>query len=396
MSRRDVLCFSHLRWNFVFQRPNHLMVRFAAEGRVFYVEEPIHDDGPARLVVTEPSASLFVVTPHLPHGLSRQESDRQQRKLLGDLVRERGVHAPLFWFYTPMSLDVAPAVAPCLVVYDCMDELSAFHGAPPELLDHENRLFAMADLVFTGGQSLYESKRSRHRSVHAFPSSVDLAHFAKARERIADPADQAAIGHPRVGFFGVVDERMDAALLGRLAAERPHYQFVVIGPVVKIDPASLPRRDNIHYLGSKKYDELPSYLAGWDVATMPFALNEATRFISPTKTLEYLAADKPVVSTAIRDVVTPYGDAGIVRIADAASFADAVDEALACDREQHRSRAEAVLRATSWDKTWSSMRELIELALRARRSLPKTAASAAAQTDAADADLEENVPCSTI
>src|SRR5690606_28943889 len=103
----------------------------------------------------------------------------------------------------------------------------------------------------------------------------------------------------RIGYAGVIDERIDLVLLDQVARARPDYQFVMLGPIAKIDPATLPQRGNIHYLGSKKYADLPRYLAGWDVAMMPFALNDATRFISPTKTPEYLAAGRRVVSTAI-------------------------------------------------------------------------------------------------
>ena len=176
-------------------------------------------------------------------------------------------------------------------------------------------MLARADLVFTGGQSLYEAKRGQHPRVFAFPSSVDAAHFARARRATDDPADQAAIPHPRLGFFGVIDERMDLDLLAAIADARPDWHLVIIGPVVKVDPASYRERANIHYLGKKDYQELPGYLAGWDVALLPFAINESTRFISPTKTPEYLAAGKPVVSTPIRDVVRPYGMRGLVHIA---------------------------------------------------------------------------------
>ncbi|WP_437774601.1 glycosyltransferase [Sorangium sp. So ce1097] len=298
------------------------------------------------------------------------------------LVKEQDIRQPILWFYTPMSLPIAADVEPSLVVYDCMDELSAFRGAPPMLRERERELFARADLVFTGGQSIYEAKRAHHRSVHAFPSSVDAAHFALAREATTDPADQRDIQRPRLGFFGVIDERLDVELVARVADERPDFQLVMLGPVVKIDPATLPQRQNIHWLGQKSYQDLPAYLGGWDVAIMPFALNEATRFISPTKTLEYLAAGKPVVSTAIRDVVTPYGDKEAVHIADASSFVAAVEAALAQPTEARLAIADAMVSATSWDKTWRSMSKLMADALQAKRS-------AAVRT-------EGNVPCSTI
>lgn len=377
----DLLCFSHLRWNFVFQRPNHLMSRFAQERRVYFVEEPVFEDRPPRLDARHVEANLTVIVPHLRRRAEPEEALAQQRHLLNSLVREQDIRQPILWLYTPMSLPIAADVEPSLVVYDCMDELSAFRGAPPLLRDRERELFARADLVFTGGQSLYEAKRAHHPSVYAFPSSVDAAHFAKARGQTSEPDDQRGVPRPRLGFFGVIDERLDMDLVARVAKERPAFQLVMLGPVVKIDPATLPRRPNIHWLGQRPYQDLPAYLRGWDVAIMPFALNEATRFISPTKTLEYLAAGKPVVSTAIRDVVTPYGDKRAVRIADASTFAAAVEAALAGPREEHVAIADEMVSATSWDRTWRSMSTLIADALQSKRP-------SAARTGG-------DVPCST-
>jgi UDP-galactopyranose mutase len=260
-----------------------------------------------------------------------------------------------------MALEFSRGLTSSATVFDCMDELSAFHGAPPELLKHESELLNRADLVFTGGQSLYEAKRERHRRVYAFPSSVDVPHFRSARREKADPGDQAGIPHPRLGFFGVVDERMDLALLDAVAASRPDWHLVILGPCVKIDPATLPRRANIHYLGMKKYEELPAYLSGWDVALLPFAKNDSTKFISPTKTPEYLAAGRPVVSTSVRDVVRPYGDQGMVYIADGADgFVQAIEQALAPPPPGWRERVDHFLSDMSWDRTWAEMSSLID------------------------------------
>ena len=370
----DVLCLSHLRWGFVYQRPNHLMSRCARDRRVFFVEEPIHEaTATPHLTFEEVKPNLQVVVPRLPHGAPPHEAERLQRELLDRLVRDAKVRSPLLWLYTPMALGFARHLRPSLTVYDCMDELSGFHGAPPLLREREREVFAIADLVFTGGLSLHEAKRVHHPRVHAFPSSVDAAHFAKARTRAAadEPSDQRAIPHPRLGFFGVIDERMDLGLLEKTASARPAYHFVLLGPIAKIDPARLPRLPNIHYLGPKKYDQLPAYLAGWDVATMPFALNEATRYISPTKTLEYLAAGKPVVSTPIQDVVRPYGDEGLVRIARTADeLVREIDAALAerdtATSAKRRASCDAWVARTSWDRTWSQMRSLIHEALERR------------------------------
>jgi len=361
----DVVCLSHLRWDFVFQRPQHLLTRCARKHRVFFVEEPIEGPLPAQLDVHVRQNGVRVLVPRLPGELPREMAAALQTRLLQRFFAMHGIHDYVLWYYTPMALDFTRELRPRAVVYDCMDELSAFAGAPPEMPGRERELLRRADVVFTGGQALYERKRHAHPNVHAFPSSVDVAHFATPRAAQPDPADQAQIRHPRLGFFGVIDERLDVELLAAVAAERPQWQIVMVGPVVKIDPASLPALPNIHYLGPKPYEQLPAYLSGWDVALLPFARNAATRFISPTKTPEYLAAGKPVVSTSIRDVVRPYGVKGLAHIADTPDdFIAAVETALAAPAGDRLRDVDAYLTQTSWDGTWTRMYRLIAAVMR--------------------------------
>jgi UDP-galactopyranose mutase len=363
----DLVCLSHLRWNFVFQRPQHLLSRCAQSRRTFVIEEPIfRPDISAHLEISHPANNLWVIVPHLPEQaepLSETEINTTQQVLIDELFLNYQIEQYICWYYTPMALAFTYHLNPLVVVYDCMDELSAFKGASPALREREAHLFQRADLVFTGGQSLYEAKRNHHPHVYAFPSSVDVAHFAQARTFTEDPADQATIPHPRLGFFGVIDERMDLELLAGIAAARPDWHLVMVGPVVKINPASLPQRENIHYLGSKDYQDLPHYLAGWDLAMLPFARNESTRFISPTKTPEYLAAGKPVISTSIQDVVRPYGQQQMVHIANTVSEFVAASE-LVMEQDLQAtgwlSRVDAFLQQISWDRTWASMLKLIE------------------------------------
>ncbi len=336
------------------------MTRFARERRVFFFEEPMFDVHVPELRITI-DHNVYVCVPHLPPGLTPPGVAHEVRRLLHEMLATYAPDHPILWYYTPMALDFTRDVHASAVVFDCMDELSAFRGAPPELLTQEAELLARADLVFTGGQSLFEAKRARHRRVFAFPSSVDVAHFAGARNEKRDPADQAPIPHPRIGFFGVIDERMDLDLLREVAERRPDWQMVMVGPCVKIDPATLPRPGNIHYLGMKRYEELPAYLSGWDVAMLPFARNESTRFISPTKTPEYLAAGRPVVSTSVRDVVRPYGDEQLVSIADTpGEFVAAIDQILSGMPAGWRERVDRFLSELSWDRTWSDMARLID------------------------------------
>ena len=364
--RADLLCLSHLRWNFVFQRPQHLMTRFASERRTFFFEEPIVDAVRPALTIHR-DGEVRVAVPHLPSGLTPLAANEALTTLVHQMCVEWRIDKPICWYYTPMALDFARSIDAGAVVYDCMDELSAFKGAPPELLALEDELFDRADVVFTGGHSLQEAKRGRHPRVFPFPSSVDVAHFRKARAIGEEPADQQAIPHPRMGFFGVIDERMDLALLEGIATSRPDWHLVMLGPCVKIPESSLPRPGNIHYLGMKKYDELPAYLSGWDVALLPFAMNESTKFISPTKTPEYLAAGCPVVSTPVRDVVRPYGEEGMVAIADTPRrFCEAIERALEGHDAEWRARVDRYLSTLSWDRTWADMRTLCEDALRRR------------------------------
>jgi UDP-galactopyranose mutase len=260
-----------------------------------------------------------------------------------------------------MALAFTQEVPRDVTVYDNMDELAAFRGASPELLDLEARLFTEADVIFTGGRSLYEAKKTRHPNVHCFPSSVDAAHFASARLKLEqDPLDQQCIPRPRIGFFGVVDERMDMLLLKKLAELRPNWHFVIVGPVAKVRLEDLPRAENLHWLGMRSYSELPSYLARWDVGLMPFALNESTRFISPTKTPEFLAAGLPVVSTPVPDVVHSYGDSGLVEIAaDAADVVLAIERLVDGRRPGWLAEVDARLAIESWDATWDAMKALL-------------------------------------
>ncbi|MFD1949833.1 UDP-galactopyranose mutase [Sphingomonas arantia] len=342
------------------------MTRFAATRRVLFWEEPEYRAGAdaAKLRRHAAEGGVEVLTPLLSEAYRGRE-DAVLATLLDAVVAD--TRGPLVrWYYTPMMLAFSDHIPADCIVYDCMDELSAFRNAPADLLAREQALIERADVVFTGGASLYESKRGRHSNVHAFPSSIDAAHFGKARAITTQPTDQADIPGPRLGFVGVIDERMDVGLLTAIADARPHWSFVVIGPVVKIDEADLPRRANIHYLGSKSYAELPDYLAGWDVALMPFAMNEATRFISPTKTPEYLAAGCPVVSTPITDVVRQYGALDAVGIADTAdAFVAACDHAMAL-REQGtgwRDVADAQLATGSWNGTALAMDALVDAAI---------------------------------
>ncbi len=370
--KEDLICLSHLRWNFVYQRPQHLMSRCAQKRRVFFVEEPVIDrqkpylDVQIHKLAPDHKTHIWVVVPHIPAGLSEDQRHNTLSILMDALFLEYEIRTYLLWYYTPEAMQYTRWLKPSAIIYDCMDELSMFKGANPQLSLLEAELLSRADVVFTGGRSLYQAKRSQHPNIHCFPSSIDMKHFKQARSVLPEPSDQRDIPHPRLGFFGVLDERLDIKLLSELASKRPDWQIVLIGPIVKIDPAELPKNENIHYLGMKDYQELPNYLASWDVALLPFALNESTRFISPTKTPEYLAGGKPVVSTPITDVVHPYGDNGFVRIAaNADEFIKAIEQSLSETMpEEVQLARDAFLAEMSWNKTWDNMAALISQSIK--------------------------------
>lgn len=377
---KSLVVFSHLRWNFVYQRPQHLLSRLAQRWPVIFIEEPIPNSAEDRMEHIAAAPGVEVWRPHVrgaAHGFHPDHKAVLQ-KLVARCIAEQRINDYWIWFYTPMALPMADKLEPEGIIYDCMDELSMFRGAPKELIDQETALFKSADVVFTGGRSLYNAKKSRHANVHCFPSSVDALHF---RQGAADHPLQQDIPHPRLGYCGVIDERLDLELIAGVADQRPDWQIVMVGPVVKIDPAACPKRPNIHWLGQQGYSDLPAFINGWDVCLLPFALNESTRFISPTKTLEYMACGKPSVSTSIRDVVEPYGHVVPIK-ADAAGFVQACEEIMARDataKAEHDRAVADIIARTSWDATAAAMGELIAQADAARdaQELPAVANIAA-------------------
>ena len=360
-ARMPLVVLSHLRWSFVFQRPQHLLTRLARDFDIYFIEEPVFEEGAATLKQSRQPGGIEVLTPATGvAGWGFNDAQMAAMKpLIAEFMSERGIVAPIVWLYTPMALPLVADLEPRAVVYDCMDDLASFKFAPPELIERERALMELADVVFTGGPSLYEARKDRHPNIHCLPSAVDAQHFSPANLDANSPESMAAqalhcdMGHPRLGFFGVIDERLDIDLVAGLADARPDWQIVMAGPVVKIDPASLPQRPNLHWIGMQRYEALPHLLAQWDVCLLPFALNEATRFISPTKTLEYLAGGKPVVSTPVHDVISLYGSA--VRIgATPADFVRAVEQLLAepdAERATWRRTAQALVDGCTWDDT---------------------------------------------
>jgi hypothetical protein len=386
----DLLVFSHLRWDFVFQRPQHLLSRHAKHRRVFYFEEPVFGMTEVpRLHLRETPENVIVIIPYLPTDIEVTKMEDALSELVDELIYEEELIDYSLWYYTPMAMAFTRHLEPRAVIFDCMDELSLFKDAPRELVELEQELMKKADVVFTGGISLFEAKKNAHHNIYPFSSSIDFNHFSEARQRLIEPDDQIRIPHPRIGFYGVIDERFDSGLLGKVARLRPNYHFIIVGPVIKIDPRTLPRSKNIHYLGKKDYHALPLYLSGWDCAMMPFAHNESTRYISPTKTPEFLAAGRPIVSTSIRDVVNPYAQQRLVHIADTSEeFADALDFALQeKSNREWLDRVDHYLADFSWDKTFQRMASL-EISI----TRPKARSTTSKLVTSVDTNVSRSMP----
>lgn len=366
--------FSHLRWNIVFRRPQQLLTRLAGRWRVVFVEPALHAAGPARLERIGDDPALEVLVPHTPlPGAGGDDAHAALlRPLLAAHARQFADAGTVAWLTTPMALPLIESVRPACVVYDCMEDLAALTEAPRPLRQRETALLRRAALVIAGGPSLHEAKRTRHANVHSLPSAVDATHFAPERlDPASDEAAQAealqgALARPRLGFHGVIDERVDVALVARLADAHPDWQIVMAGPVMRRDAARLPRRANIHWLDPQPYARLPYLLAGWDVALMPYVLDDTTRRLCPVEALEYMAAEKPIVSTAVPDVVALYGS--LAEIAHHAGGFVHACEAVLGEPPQRRCRRALDMLTTvstqSWDRTADVVHRLVLAALR--------------------------------
>jgi glycosyltransferase involved in cell wall biosynthesis len=346
----DIVVMCHLRWEFVYQRPQHIISRLSKDHKILFIEEPIKKETKGHNLKIL-SQNLHILQPNT-------DSIAEIGGILSDFLRNTRV--PIGWFYSASFIPLLEQLELDHIIYDCMDELSMFKGAPQHLIEQEKYLLAHTDVVFTGGKSLYESKKQIHDTVFCFPSSVDEDHFATARNGVALPADIANIPHPIAGYYGVVDERIDLDLLEKTASKNPDVSFVMIGPVVKIQEDELPQASNIHYLGMKPYKVLPNYLKAFDIAMMPFALNDATKFISPTKTLEYMAAGKPIISTKIKDVERDYSHC-IKLISDSDDFTTQLQHLLSNEKDENQvGNYKDVLEKTSWSNTVKGMADIIQ------------------------------------
>lgn len=363
---RGIIVFSHLRWNFVWQRPQQFLSRFAAMHPILFVEEPIFDlaEGEApRPEIHQAQENVTTLALHVPPVASQHQLETWRREAVRNAIAQQPqpqlFNDPILWYYSPMDFSwTINHFNGHTVVYDCMDELSLFHGAPKELVEEEGKLLRRADIVFVGGKNLADKKREQHNNVHFFGCGVEYQHFSQAQQQGDVPADIKDLPRPIIGWFGVIDERMNYELLAKMARLRPEWSFVLVGPVVKVDPASLPQAANIHWVGQREYRELPLYCRGYDVCMMPFALNESTRYINPTKALEYLATGRPVISTPVQDVVAQYQET-IAIAGTAEEFIAEIESALA-NKSERIDRGIERAKACSWEATVAQMNQLIK------------------------------------
>lgn len=392
-----IIVHCHLRWDYVWQRPQHIVSRLSQFHPVLFLEDaaPLPSDEPGsenqpRMQLTHVSPSLTVarplLTPHVGDPVRDAEIDKINgsawRRLLDTLVHSLRWPGLVHWFYTPMAIDSRTLYEPLAIAYDCMDELANFKNAPADLKQNEEELLRAADVVFTGGPSLYQARKNRHSNIHQFNSGVDVEHFRKAFDpQTVVPNDIQDLKQPVLLYYGVIDERISWDNLQALADAHPDWSLVMVGPLAegKITERDLLRRPNLHYLGQRSYDDLPGYLKGCDVALVPFALSDATRFLSPTKTLEYFAARKPVVSTPIRDIVNHYADAAHIA-STPEEFVRACEAAVSENNEDRLERGQHYAQAQTWDRIVEQMRALLDQAVASKmdsiRAAPMTKASA--------------------
>lgn len=370
--RYGIVVFSHLRWGFVWQRPQQFLSRFAKKHQILFIEEPFFDqpegtEGELRFHRVMPNVT--VACPHCPasfrtDGKLASRLRDWTRQAIEEMNDEGEFDRPVLWYYSPM--DSAWSLGHFSnrgVVYDCMDELSQFTGAPKRLVANEARLMEHADIVFTGGYELWTKKTKQHENVHFFGCAVEFEHFNKAsREDTVVPPDIDFMNRPILGWFGVIDERVDYALVGEVARMRPQWSIAMVGPVVKVDPNLLPHFPNLFWLGGRDYQVLPNYCKAFDVNMMAFAMNAATQYINPTKGLEYMATGKPIVSTHVRDVVRQWSD--IVYLAKTPEeFVAAAEQALAERNGDRVKRGLELAQKSSWENTVKSMQDLIRKAI---------------------------------
>lgn len=349
----DLLVFSHLRWDFVFERSQHLHSRFAKYRRVFFVEEPVLGSVEIpRFHLRETPEGVQIAVPHLPKSLKSEDIEPVLRDLVDELIFEEDLSRFVLWYDSPRALPFTRHLEAQHVIFDLQGKVDS----SAETLE----LLRKADLALTGSSVQYEALKSTFPNLEFVPSSVDHDHFSQGRQSLVEPTDQVNLSHPRIGFYGVIDDRLNFELIEELAIKRPDWQFVLVGPVMEGDPEKLFHSKNVHVLGKKDYHELPLYLSGWDCAILPFRQSERTAYLSPTMALEFLSAGKPVVATPLPEIRTFLGDLGLVWTAETTEeFLRCIEDALASRETREWSEEfEGLVTGKTWEETFLAIASL--------------------------------------
>ncbi|MBN1593755.1 MAG: glycosyltransferase [Candidatus Coatesbacteria bacterium] len=363
----------------LWQRPQQIAVRIANRHPVLYVwpryaSELARRKSKSEFTPSDGAKGVHLLAPLLlPFERAIKGIYRINLKTISSLIsaalpRIDADGRPVLWFYAPRFAPIIDSLDHAAVVYDIMDEHSAFGFARRETMELERRLLESADVVFAGTNALAERKAEFAPDIKYYPCGVEFDHFSSALGgSLPVPAALSEVEGPVIGYFGAVDDRLDFDMIFAVARAYPEWNFLLAGPWLSSRQRSeLETTGNIILPGLVDYSELPAYLARFDVAILPFVLNKLTLHIHPTKALEYLASRTPVISTAIPDVVKFYS--GIIDIVSTADeFASAVERALEKPNEDAIERGFELARSSSWENMVENMWADFEAALSKNR-----------------------------
>lgn len=369
--RKRIVCLSSTRWSFLWQRPQQIMSRLCARHDILYVDPPfpvaeeqvrgISNDESGTLIVKNLQTINDALQIFRPLEISRfsypdldsNELLKMNQELLQCQIQKAlfqlGWQHPLLWLYDPRNVNLVDQLNPCGVIYDCVDSFRSFSWSHPHVSIWEEALVDRADVVLATSRALYQERLRKNRYTFLVPNAADYKHFSPW-QGYEKPADITAISRPRLGFIGAIYEWVDLELLQVIADKSPAWNLVLIGP--KQHGLQLPERSNIHWLGQRGYAELPAYVHSFDVALIPFLVNETTQHANPIKFWEYLAAGKPVVSTLLPEI--PDVPGVVWRSENHSMFCNHCAQALELvqhplSRNKIITKARAIAYANSWE-----------------------------------------------
>lgn len=354
----DLLVLAHSRWDLDHHRGHNIFSRYAQKRRVFYFEEPSFGQTEIpRLHIRDTFENVMVVTPHLPNPIKSNQIDSILRELIDELIFEEEIINFTLWLQTPRAFRYARDIDATTIIYECMEDYDNINNFSENLFQVEKELMENSDIIFVVSEALYQKKKFQHHNIHVFPNSADYFHFIQSRDFILDPYDQIHIPHPRIGFYGIIDQSIDLKLIDEIAQIREDLNFVFIGPLKDTKFSQLPTRKNIYYLEQKDYNLIPLYVAEWDCGLLPFCINEVTQYSSPHQTAELLMAGKPIVATHIPDISIRFGKKSLAKMAsNAEDFSEKIDKAILESKEQKwKELIDNELKNETWDQVFKKM-----------------------------------------